>query len=164
MTKARRIGPVLLMVLGAVLLFAPTPSSASSSQPEKCYYPDKAGAAEIQEPYKQCCGYLPSVQAAIVVPYYPCPTITLDPGATTEPPATEPPATEPEVTVTEPEVTVTMPAETTTTVKVASAGAVKSGTLARTGSNTAPMTAAGLSLLVFGAGLTFVGRRRRAQA
>ncbi len=97
-----------------------------------------------------------------MVPYYPCPTITLDPGATTEPPATEPPATEPPAT--EPEVTVTMPAETTTTVQVASAGAVKSGTLARTGSNTAPMTAAGLSLLVFGAGLTFVGRRRRAQA
>ena len=163
MTKARRIGPVLLMVFGAVLLFAPTPSSASSSQPEKCYYPDKGAGAEIQAPYKQCCGYLPSVQAAIVVPYYPCPTITLDPGATTEPPATEPPATEPPAT--EPQATsTTMPAETTTTVKVASAGAVKSGTLARTGSNTAPMTAAGLSLLVFGAGLTFVGRRRRAQA
>ena len=162
MNKARRIGPVLLMVFGAVLMFAPTPSSASQSQPEKCYYPDKEGASVIEVPWKQCCGYLPSVQAAIVVPYFPCPTITLDPGATTEPPATEPPATEPPAT--EPEVTVTMPAETTTTVQVASAGTVKSGTLARTGSNTAPMTAAGLSLLVFGAGLTFVGRRRRAQA
>ena len=162
MNKARRIGPVLLMVFGAVLMFAPTPSSASQSQPEKCYYPDKEGASVIEVPWKQCCGYLPSVQAAIVVPYFPCPTITLDPGATTEPPATEPPATEPPAT--EPEVTVTMPAETTTTVQVASAGTVKSGTLARTGSNTAPMTAAGLSLLVFGAGLTFVGRRRRTQA
>ena len=163
MNKARRIGPVLLMVLGAVLMFAPTPSSATQSQPEKCYYPDKEGASEIQAPYKQCCGYIVKAQAAIVVPYYPCPTITLDPGATTEPPATEPPATEPPAT--EPgETSTTMPAETTTTVRVASGGAVRSGTLARTGSNTAPMTAAGLSLLVFGAGLTFVGRRRRAQA
>ena len=50
------------------------------------------------EPYTAAVANSESAQAAIVVPYYPCPTITLDPGATTEPPATEPPATEPPAT------------------------------------------------------------------
>ena len=150
MTKARKFGPVLMMLVGVALLFAPTPAASSLDVGgiKPCY--DDAGGQGVQaKPIpSRCCGtYEP---AGILIP---CPTITLDPGATTEPPATEPQET-----------STTMIGETTTTAAVSAGGTVKSGTLARTGSNSGTMTIAGLSLLALGAGLALAGRRRSAQA
>ena len=159
MSKARKFGPVLMMLVGVVLLFAPTPAASSldvgSSKP--CYDEVGAQGAQAAPSPSKCCG-LGTIGFSV-----PCPTITLDPGATTEPPATEPPATEPPAT--EPQATsTTMMGETTTTAAVNAGGVVKSGTLARTGSNSGTMTIAGLSLLALGAGLAIAGRRRSAQA
>lgn len=160
MTKARKFGPVLMMLVGVVLLFAPAPAASSldvgSTKP--CIVTDGAQGAQAFVPPSRCCGIYDTPGIFI-----PCPTITLDPGATTEPPATEPPATEPPAT--EPQATsTTMIGETTTTAAVNAGGAVKSGTLARTGSNSGTMTIAGLSLLALGAGLAIAGRRRSVQA
>lgn len=159
MTKARKFGPVLMMLVGVALLFAPTPAASSLDVGgiKPCYEVGAAQGAQAVVPPSRCCG---SVAIGVVIP---CPTITLDPGATTEPPATEPPATEPPAT--EPQATsTTMIGETTTTAAVNAGGAVKSGTLARTGSNSGTMTIAGLSLLALGAGLAIAGRRRSVQA
>ena len=160
MSKARKFGPVLMMLVGVALLFAPTPAASSLDVGgiKPCY--DDAGGQGVQaKPIpSRCCGtYEP---AGILIP---CPTITLDPGATTEPLATEPPATEPPATEPQ-ETSTTMIGETTTTAAVSAGGTVKSGTLARTGSNSGTMTIAGLSLLALGAGLALAGRRRSAQA
>ena len=159
MSKARKFGPVLMMLVGVALLFAPTPAASSldvgSTKP--CYEMGAAQGLQAQPIPSRCCG---TYTVGVVIP---CPTITLDPGATTEPPATEPPATEPPAT--EPQATsTTMIGETTTTAAVNAGGVVKSGTLARTGSNSGTMTIAGLSLLALGAGLAIAGRRRSAQA
>ena len=160
MSKARKFGPVLMMLVGVALLFAPTPAASSLDVGgiKPCYENGAARGVQAKPIPSRCCGiYAP---AGILIP---CPTITLDPGATTEPPATEPPATEPPAT--EPlGSSTTMMGETTTTAAVSAGGVVKSGTLARTGSNSGTMTVAGLSLLALGAGLAIAGRRRSAQA
>lgn len=161
MTKARKFGPVLMMLVGVVLLFAPTPAASSLDVGgiKPCYENGAAPGAQAAPIPSRCCGTYDT--PGIIIP---CPTITLDPGATTEPQATEPPATEPPAT-SEPQATsTTMIGETTTTAAVNAGGAVKSGTLARTGSNSGTMTIAGLSLLALGAGLAIAGRRRSAQA
>ena len=150
MSKARKFGPVLMMLVGVALLFAPTPAASSLDVGgiKPCYENGAARGVQAKPIPSRCCGiYAP---AGILIP---CPTITLDPGATTEPPATEPQLT-----------STTMIGETTTTAAVSDGGTVKSGTLARTGSNSGTMTIAGLSLLALGAGLAIAGRRRSAQA
>ena len=160
MSKARKFGPVLMMLVGVALLFAPTPAASSLDVGgiKPCYDDQGPRGAQVAPIPSKCCGI--SGTPGIFIP---CPTITLDPGATTEPPATEPPATEPPAT--EPQATsTTMMGETTTTAAVNAGGVVKSGTLARTGSNSGTMTIAGLSLLALGAGLAIAGRRRSAQA
>jgi LPXTG-motif cell wall-anchored protein len=151
MTKARRIGPVLMMVLGAVLLFAPTPSTAVDvGRIVPC---DQVVSRVQAAPAPECCIFQPT---GVIVP---CPTITLDTTTTSTTTTTEPSTTEPPVTDTT--MTPTTAAPTTAPPVVNSGGTVRPRVLARTGtSSSLPMTVAGVSLLVVGAGLAVAGRRR----
>ena len=149
MSKARRVGPVLMMVLGLALLFAPSPTSATAVggiQPCTDGAPTLTKAVPIR-----CCNPLTT---GVVIP---CPTITLDTTTTsTTTTTTEPSTTEPPTTAT----TTTM-ATTTAPPVVQGGGTVRPRVLARTGtSSSLPMTVAGVSLLVVGAGLAVAGRRR----
>jgi LPXTG-motif cell wall-anchored protein len=153
MTNARRIGPVLMMALGLALLFAPTPSTAAVDV-GRIVPCELDGAAKLTKAVPiQCCG----PQAAGII--IPCPTITLDTTTTSTTTTTEPPTTEPPVTDTT--MTPTTAPPTTAPPVVNSGGTVRPRVLARTGtSSSLPMTVAGVSLLVVGAGLAVAGRRR----
>lgn len=135
MDVARRLGPLLMMILGAALLLNPAPSSAVD---------------------------VGSTVPCILVP---CSTtsLTLDTTTTTAVTTTETEMTEPSTTETTMATTsgpaTTAPATTAPPV-VGSGGAVRPRVLARTGSNPAPMTVAGIALLATGAALALAGRRR----
>jgi LPXTG-motif cell wall-anchored protein len=153
MTNARRVGPLLMIVLGLALLFVPSPTSATLVGGIQPCTVDGAPTLTKAVPI-QCCGRPPT--KGIIIP---CPTITLDTTTTSTTTTTEPSTTEPPVTDTT--MAPTTPAPTTAPPVVNSGGTVRPRVLARTGtSSSLPMTVAGVSLLVVGAGLAVAGRRR----
>lgn len=161
MNKARRIGPLLIMLVGALMIFAPSgPASTldvgglNPCQEEPPV--EDFGAVSRAVPPK-CCE---EIRTGIVIPCEFATTTEPPTTTTTAPPTTTEPPTRPTTTM---GTTTTMPV-TTTTARVGSGNTQRPRVLARTGSDTLPMTVAGVSLLVLGAGLAVAGRRRSAEA
>ncbi|MEO6627452.1 MAG: LPXTG cell wall anchor domain-containing protein [Aquihabitans sp.] len=153
MSKARLVGPLLMMVLGAALLVSPAYSSVDvgTQQSNPCYEgPSPVGAVRP-------CFQITSPETSS--------TTTVEKTTTTVDETTTTNRTE----TTMGETPTTELGQPTTSMVTTVPGQVGSGTgnrpaarpaLARTGSNTTPMTVGGISLMVLGAGLLIVGRRR----
>ena len=161
MRKARLIGPLMMIICGAALVFGAPSGAIDAGVQNPCYAPPPSLEKAVLPP-SGCCG--PNI---IILEKTGCtPITTPSTTPTTAPPVTTVPLTTVPRTIpsTTAQVTTTTMAPTTTqapAIRPATAVAPTKA-LARTGSNPAPMTAIGATLMVLGAGLLVAGRRRAA--